>query len=109
MNRRRERHDSQLKLFLSGLQYSLLAEDVIAYLKIPAALRLTLVLPYLLSLRISKNACLDLMFSYVRYVSRYKKYEGIQILRIRVFITRILRATSNVREQGFSCSLRDNT
>jgi len=98
MNRRRGRHDSQLKVFLSGLQYSFLAEEVVAYLKIPAELGLTLFLPYLLSLRMCTKCVLGLMFSYVWYVSRYKKYERIQILGNRVFITRILRATSNVKE-----------
>jgi len=33
MNRRKGQHDSQLKVFLSGMQYSLLAEDVIVYVK----------------------------------------------------------------------------
>lgn len=32
------------------------------------------------------------------YVIRYKKYEGIQMLRIRVIKTRILSANSNVKE-----------
>jgi len=46
MNRRRGQHASQLKVFLSGMQYSLLVEDVIAYLKMPESLLLTLILPY---------------------------------------------------------------
>jgi hypothetical protein len=38
------------------------------------------------------------MFSYAGYVIRYKKREGIQVLRIRVIKTRILSAASNVKE-----------